>query len=171
MQLLFAVSMFLVLANRKHKTCKKYHIISVSCNKNTSLCMHSCHVLRIFFCYFLSASQYNRYKSTFYLVFEFCEHDLAGLLSNMSVTFTLGEIKQVMKQLMNGLYYIHGNKILHRDMKAANILITKQGVLKLADFGLARAYSLSVRELQLFHIFFHTVNSASPQSRHFSCPS
>ena len=49
MQLLFAVSMFLVLANRKHKTCKKYHIVSVSCNKNTSLCMHSCHVLKIFF--------------------------------------------------------------------------------------------------------------------------
>lgn len=103
----------------------------------------------------LSASQYNRYKSTFYLVFEFCEHDLAGLLSNMSVTFTLGEIKQVMKQLMNGLYYIHGNKILHRDMKAANILITKQGVLKLADFGLARAYSLNVRKWLIVFLKFY----------------
>ena len=48
-----------------------------------------------------------------------------------------------MQQLLNGLYFIHYNKILHRDMKAANILITKTGVLKLADFGLARAYSLS----------------------------
>ncbi|CAK9303668.1 unnamed protein product [Gordionus sp. m RMFG-2023] len=47
-----------------------------------------------------------------------------------------------MQQLLNGLYFIHSNKILHRDMKAANILITKNGVLKLADFGLARAYSL-----------------------------
>ena len=46
-----------------------------------------------------------------------------------------------MQQLLNGLYYIHGNNILHRDMKAANILITKNGVLKLADFGLARAFS------------------------------
>ncbi|KAK7094528.1 cyclin-dependent kinase 9-like [Littorina saxatilis] len=92
------------------------------------------------------SSNYNRYKSTFYLVFEFCEHDLAGLLSNISVTFTLAEIKQVMKQLMNGLFYIHSNKILHRDMKAANILITKQGVLKLADFGLARAYSVTSRQ-------------------------
>ena len=88
------------------------------------------------------ASQYNRYKSTFYLVFDFAEHDLAGLLSNANVKFNLGEIKKVMQQLLNGLYFIHSQKILHRDMKAANILITKAGILKLADFGLARAFSL-----------------------------
>ncbi|XP_011143215.1 cyclin-dependent kinase 9 isoform X2 [Harpegnathos saltator] len=87
------------------------------------------------------ATQYNRFRSTFYLVFDFCEHDLAGLLSNVNVKFSLGEIKKVMQQLLNGLYYIHSNKILHRDMKAANVLITKNGILKLADFGLARAYS------------------------------
>ena len=63
------------------------------------------------------ASQYNRYKSTFYLVFDFCEHDLAGLLSNVNVKFSLGEIKKVMQQLLNGLYFIHSQKILHRDMK------------------------------------------------------
>ncbi|KAH6938611.1 hypothetical protein HPB50_011051 [Hyalomma asiaticum] len=86
---------------------------------------------------------FNRCKATFYLVFDFCEHDLAGLLSNINVKFSLGEIKKVMQQLLNGLYFIHINKILHRDMKSANILITKAGVLKLADFGLARAFSFS----------------------------
>ncbi|XP_014483440.1 PREDICTED: cyclin-dependent kinase 9-like [Dinoponera quadriceps] len=88
------------------------------------------------------ATQHNQYRSTFYLIFEFCEHDLAGLLSNVNVKFNLGEIKKVMQQLLNGLYYIHSNKILHRDMKAANVLITKNGILKLADFGLARALSI-----------------------------
>jgi cyclin-dependent kinase 9 len=84
-----------------------------------------------------------KYKATFYLVFDFCEHDLAGLLSNVNVKFSMGEIKKVMQQLLNGLFFIHSQKILHRDMKAANILITKNGVLKLADFGLARAISTS----------------------------
>ena len=88
--------------------------------------------------------QYSRHnRTTFYLVFDFCEHDLAGLLSNVNVKFSLGEIKKVMQQVFEGLYYIHSNKIIHRDMKAANILITKQGVLKLADFGLARAISIN----------------------------
>nr|XP_015222513.1 PREDICTED: cyclin-dependent kinase 9 [Lepisosteus oculatus] len=89
------------------------------------------------------STQYNRYKGSIYLVFDFCEHDLAGLLSNANVKFTLAEIKKVMQMLLNGLYYIHRNKILHRDMKAANVLITRDGVLKLADFGLARAFSLA----------------------------
>lgn len=84
----------------------------------------------------------NRQKGSVYLVFEFCAHDLAGLLSNAAIKFTLGEIKKVMSQLLEGLFYIHRNKILHRDMKAANILITHDGVLKLADFGLARAFSI-----------------------------
>lgn len=57
------------------------------------------------------ATNNNRYRSTFYLVFDFCEHDLAGLLSNVMVKFSLGEIKKVMQQLLNGLYYIHSNKV------------------------------------------------------------
>lgn len=57
------------------------------------------------------ASPYNRCKGSIYLVFDFCEHDLAGLLSNVLVKFTLSEIKRVMQMLLNGLYYIHRNKV------------------------------------------------------------
>lgn len=61
----------------------------------------------------LTATQFNRYKGSIYLVFDFCEHDLAGLLSNANVKFTLAEIKKVMQMLLNGLYYIHRNKVRH----------------------------------------------------------
>eukprot|EP00118_Oscarella_pearsei_P008341 m.42473 g.42473 ORF g.42473 m.42473 type:complete len:376 (+) comp33359_c0_seq3:91-1218(+) len=91
------------------------------------------------------ATPYNRGKGSVYLVFDFCEHDLAGLLCNSEVKFSLSEIKKLVQQLLTALFFIHRNKILHRDMKAANVLVTKTGTLKLADFGLARAFS-AVRE-------------------------
>lgn len=59
------------------------------------------------------ATSSNRYRSHFYLVFEFCEHDLAGLLSNTNVRFNLGEIKNVVKQLLDAIYFIHtGKKVI-----------------------------------------------------------
>ncbi|XP_003387081.1 PREDICTED: cyclin-dependent kinase 9-like [Amphimedon queenslandica] len=85
------------------------------------------------------ATPYNRDKGSIYLVLDFCEHDLAGLLECKEIKFSLSEIKNIMQQLFNALAYIHGNNILHRDMKSCNILVTRKGELKLADFGLARA--------------------------------
>lgn len=79
-----------------------------------------------------------RERFSFYLVFTFCEHDLAGLLSNKTVKFSLVDIKTMAKHILEGLNKIHKSNILHRDMKSANVLITSDGVLKLADFGLAR---------------------------------
>ena len=45
-----------------------------------------------------------------------------------------------MQQLLRGLCYCHLNGVLHRDLKASNLLIDAKGVLKLADFGLARKF-------------------------------
>lgn len=73
------------------------------------LCTSVCLLLDVMF--LIAATQFNRYKGSIYLVFEFCEHDLAGLLSNVRVKFTLAEIKKVMQMMLNGLYYIHRNKV------------------------------------------------------------
>jgi serine/threonine-protein kinase BUR1 len=75
-----------------------------------------------------------------YMVFPYMEHDLSGLLDNPSVHFDEPQIKCYMLQLLKGLAYLHENHILHRDMKAANLLINNRGILQLADFGLARHY-------------------------------
>ncbi|KAJ7637060.1 kinase-like domain-containing protein [Roridomyces roridus] len=75
-----------------------------------------------------------------YMVFPYMDHDLAGLLENERVRLQPSQIKLYMKQLLEGTEYMHRNHILHRDMKAANLLISNQGTLLIADFGLARAF-------------------------------
>lgn len=82
----------------------------------------------------------GRKKAIMYMVTPYMDHDLSGLLENPSVHFTEPQIKCYMLQLLKGLEYLHANKILHRDMKAANLLINNKGVLQIADFGLARPY-------------------------------
>lgn len=77
---------------------------------------------------------------TVYMVFPYMDHDLAGLLDNERVKLQPSQIKLYMKQLLEGTEYMHRNNILHRDMKAANLLISNTGSLRIADFGLARAY-------------------------------
>ncbi|XP_031495680.1 probable serine/threonine-protein kinase At1g54610 isoform X3 [Nymphaea colorata] len=79
----------------------------------------------------------SRMSCSLYLVFEYMEHDLAGLASNPSVKFTESQIKCFMQQLLRGLDHCHSRGILHRDIKGSNLLIDNDGILKMADFGLA----------------------------------
>ncbi|MCJ1310189.1 serine/threonine protein kinase, CMGC, CDC2/CDK sub [Agyrium rufum] len=82
----------------------------------------------------------GRKKATMYMVTPYFDHDLSGLLENPAVTITEPQIKCYMLQLLEGLRYLHDMSILHRDMKAANLLINNMGILQIADFGLARSY-------------------------------
>ncbi|KAI4208070.1 MAG: hypothetical protein LQ346_000234 [Caloplaca aetnensis] len=82
----------------------------------------------------------GRKKAIMYMVTPYMDHDLSGLLENPSVQFSEPQIKCYMLQLLEGLRYLHASKILHRDMKAANLLINNHGILQIADFGLARPY-------------------------------
>ncbi|XP_075266086.1 uncharacterized protein LOC142358564 isoform X3 [Convolutriloba macropyga] len=87
-----------------------------------------------------SAHEWKNGKGSFYLVFEYMDHDLLGVLDSRLVQFTEDHVKSLMKQLLDGLAYCHKKKFLHRDIKCSNILINNKGQLKLADFGLARLY-------------------------------
>ncbi|KAI1722770.1 protein kinase domain-containing protein [Ditylenchus destructor] len=84
---------------------------------------------------------------SFYLVFEYVDHDLNGLLDSNMVEFTQVQIASLFKQLLLALEHCHQLNFLHRDIKCANILINNSGQLKLADFGLARLYLKDVERL------------------------
>ena len=82
----------------------------------------------------------SRTSTSLYLVFEYMEHDLAGLSARPGVKFTEPQIKCYMKQLLCGLEHCHSRGILHRDIKGSNLLVDNNGNLKIGDFGLATVY-------------------------------
>ena len=76
------------------------------------------------------------------MVLEFLEHDLQAIQTRVKNSpikmFPIGDVKTYMVQLLKGLSAMHQRGILHRDLKSANLLISSDGVLKIADFGLSR---------------------------------
>ncbi|KAL4771504.1 cyclin-dependent kinase 1 [Aspergillus spinulosporus] len=99
-----------------------------------------------------------------YLVFEFLDLDLKKYMealpvseggrgralpdgSSLSRNLGLGDamVKKFMAQLIEGIRFCHSHRVLHRDLKPQNLLIDRDGNLKLADFGLARAFGVPLR--------------------------
>jgi len=80
------------------------------------------------------------------LVFEFCDEDLKKHLDQAAAEgMTDQSIKANLFQLLAGVAFCHDRRVLHRDLKPQNLLVNKDGELKLADFGLARAFGIPVR--------------------------
>ena len=100
-----------------------------------------------------------------YLVFEYLDLDLKKYMEALPVSeggkakafpessgtdfgrLGLGDamVKKFMSQLIEGVRYCHSHRVLHRDLKPQNLLIDREGNLKLADFGLARAFGVPLR--------------------------
>lgn len=81
-----------------------------------------------------------------YLVFEWMDKDLKKYMDSIGPGgLELPLAKSYLHQMLLGMEYCHSHGIMHRDMKPQNLLVDKTGNLKLADFGLARAFMVPIR--------------------------
>ncbi|XP_062119818.1 serine/threonine-protein kinase TIO-like [Humulus lupulus] len=78
----------------------------------------------------------------FCVVTEFAQGELFEILED-DKCLPEEQVQAIAKQLVRALHYLHSNRIIHRDMKPQNILIGKGSIVKLCDFGFARAMSMN----------------------------
>lgn len=108
-----------------------------------------------------------RTSSHLYIILELMEN---GSLSNVIKTSKFGPFPESLipvyiHQVLQGLAYLHAQGVVHRDIKGANILTTKEGVVKLADFGVAAKIGGEIGEAALGGVGSNNNNIDDGQSR------
>ena len=86
-------------------------------------------------------------ENNLFLVFEFLQMDLKRYMDSIPSGKFMDKdlVKSYTYQIIQGITFCHSRRVLHRDMKPQNLLIDRNGIIKLADFGLARAFGIPVR--------------------------
>jgi len=93
-----------------------------------------------------------------YLIFEYLTMDLKKYFDTSIAAGEMMDprlVKSYTYQILQGILFCHQRRVLHRDLKPQNLLIDKSGAIKIADFGLARAFGIPVR------VYTHEVISIS----------
>ncbi|EGR34080.1 hypothetical protein IMG5_024510 [Ichthyophthirius multifiliis] len=86
-------------------------------------------------------------ENNLYLAFEYAENDLKKFIDTKTSNEYIDPltIKKIIYQILRGVAACHTRRIMHRDLKPQNILIDKNGTVKIADFGLSRTFSMPIR--------------------------
>ena len=83
---------------------------------------------------------YNDEKQKMYLIMEYCVGGLQEMLDSVKdKKLPLHQAHNYFIQLLDGLEYLHGQGIIHNDIKPGNLLLTLDHTLKISDFGVAEA--------------------------------
>ncbi|CAG5112590.1 Oidioi.mRNA.OKI2018_I69.chr2.g6788.t1.cds [Oikopleura dioica] len=72
-----------------------------------------------------------------WIVMEYCLGSASDLVDVQPGRLLESEVAQIIRDVLHGLSYLHSNEIIHRDIKAGNILLSENGLAKVADFGSA----------------------------------
>ncbi|GIX00238.1 MAG: protein kinase [Pirellulaceae bacterium] len=97
-----------------------------------------------------------------YLVMELVEGELLSRLVRVAGPLSTGEAVHVLEQVANALAYAHQRGIIHRDIKPGNLMLTREGLVKVLDFGLAQ-FSASAKKQEGGRIFMGTPEYMSPE--------
>lgn len=76
-------------------------------------------------------------NAKFMLALDYYPHDFSGIINDKDVRLNQAQIKSYIQQLLRAIAYIHSQGVMHRDLKTSNILLSLDGDVKLADFGLS----------------------------------
>lgn len=88
------------------------------------------YIVRYFGCYMK--------ESTLMIVMEFCDGgSCLDIMTSCKRTLTEEQISIIVNHMVQGLEYLHAHRVLHRDLKAGNVLLNSDGKAKLADFGVS----------------------------------
>lgn len=121
---MFAVKRFRARGSRESQIEYSKKVTSEFCIGST---LHHCNIIET-----LDMLQEG---TNFLVVMEYCPYDFFNLV--MSDLMSKNEISCYFKQICNGVDYLHRMGLAHRDLKLDNCVVTKQGILKLIDFGSA----------------------------------
>ena len=101
-------------------------------------------------------------QDKFYIVMEYVEGEtLAERLKRLQAPMPINEAMEIFRQALAGLGHAHSQGVIHRDIKPSNFMLTRQGVAKLTDFGIARA--VGVGQLTRTGIVLGTPAYMSPE--------
>lgn len=86
-------------------------------------------------------------ENRLYLIFEFLSMDLKKYMDTLPAEKMMDSdlVKSYMYQITAAILFCHKRRVLHRDLKPQNLLINKEGLIKVADFGLGRSFNIPVR--------------------------
>jgi len=86
-------------------------------------------------------------ENRLHLVFEFLSMDLKKYLDSLPASQMMDPklVRSYVQQLLEGIVFCHSRRIIHRDLKPQNLLLDNKGTIKIADFGLARAFGIPIR--------------------------